>query len=343
MEHTEGIPTESGTADRSPKKRPTIYDIAERLNLSPSTVSRALGKPGRINAKTEAKIRDTARELGYRINPMARALPTGLTGTYAVVLPDITNPVHFELIRGIEEVARTRGFTLVVAESQGSAESEWETISSLQLAVDGVLVVASRLDDERLADLARVTPIVAANHASASLPSVFPDAASSLTAIMDHLEGLGHRSVAYLSPLDIGVTRVKWDLLFDIAIAKKMSIVEISIAGPTVDAGSDALSRILASRATAVVAYNDLVAHGVLRAARIAGVEVPEAFSLVGFDDIFSAELASPPLTTIRTPLHEIGAQAMALLVDPLTNREVTRFTLPTELVVRESTAAPRA
>lgn len=343
MEHTEGNPTDTGTADQSPKKRPTIYDIAERLNLSPSTVSRALGKPGRLNAKTEAMIRETARELGYRINPMARALPTGLTGTYAVVLPDITNPVHFELIRGVEQIARSRDFTLVVAESQSSPESEWETISSLQLAVDGVLVVASRLDDERLAELARATPIVAANHASPSLPSVFPDAVSSLTAVMDHLHALGHRSIAYLSPQHIGVTSVKWDLLFDIAVAKEMSIVEISIAGPTVDAGSEALSRIIASRASAVVAYNDLVAHGVLRAARAARVEVPDAFSLVGFDDIFSAELASPPLTTIHTPLHEIGARAMTLLIDPLTNRGTTHITLPTELIVRESTAAPKA
>ena len=88
-------------------RRPTIYNIAQRVGLNPSTVSRALNKPGRTNAATEEKIRAAAAELGYRVNPMARALPTGLSGTYAIVLPDITNPVHFELIRGAEPVSYT--------------------------------------------------------------------------------------------------------------------------------------------------------------------------------------------------------------------------------------------
>ena len=179
-------------------RRPTIYNIAQRVGLNPSTVSRALNKPGRTNAATEEKIRAAAAELGYRVNPMARALPTGLSGTYAIVLPDITNPVHFELIRGAEQVARRSGFTLIVSETEGAAEIELETIETLQPSVDGLLVVASRLDDDSLAALAASKPIVGANHSTPSLPSVTPDLESGLTDALDHLRDLGHLSLIHI-------------------------------------------------------------------------------------------------------------------------------------------------
>lgn len=331
------VPGSAGTSAR----RATIYDIAQRVGLNPSTVSRALNKPGRTNAATEEKIRAAAAELGYRANPMARALPTGRSGTFAIVLPDITNPVHFELIRGAEQVARAGGFTLVVSETEAAAEIERETIETLQSSVDGLLVVASRLADADLADLARVKPIVAANHSAPSLPSVIPDLAMGLTAAIDHLRDLGHRSVAYLGLSGLQINRSRWDLTLDLALSRDISLVEITVDAPTVDAGADALRRVRASGVTAVLAYNDLVAHGLLRAARGAGLILPEAFSVIGFDDIFSAELAVPALTTLRSPLREIGTRAMETLIDPERNRVPSMVVLPLDLVVRESTAAP--
>ncbi|WP_447913594.1 LacI family DNA-binding transcriptional regulator [Microbacterium phyllosphaerae] len=327
--------------DERSARRPTIYDIAQRVGLNPSTVSRALNKPGRTNAATEEKIRAAAAELGYRANPMARALPTGRSGTFAIVLPDITNPVHFELIRGAEQVARAGGFTLVVSETEAAADIERETIETLQSSVDGLLVVASRLDDAALADLARVKPIVAANHSAPSLPSVIPDLAMGLTAAIDHLRDLGHRSVAYLGLSGLQINRSRWELTLDLAMSRDISLVEISVEAPTVEAGADALRRVRASGVTAVLAYNDLVAHGLLRAARGAGLTVPEAFSVIGFDDIFSAELAVPALTTLRSPLREIGTRAMETLIDPERNRIPSKVVLPLDLVVRESTARP--
>jgi len=337
-------PQEASTASSPPqRRRPTIYDIAERLSLNPSTVSRALNKPGRINSETEARVRAVAQELGFRVNRAARALPTGTTGTYGLILPDITNPVHFALIRGVEEVTRSRGFTLTISESEGSAATEKEAITSLQNAVDGLLVVASRLAPEVLVELAAITPIVASNSASDALPSVIPDIAPGLEQAILHLKELGHRSIAYLglSGADASqINRGKWDLLFDLATAQGLSIVEIPITAPTVDGGAESLRRIVASGTTAVFAYNDLVAHGVLRAARTANVRVPDDFSLIGFDDIFSAELAVPALTTLRVPLREIGSTAMSILLDPASNRTPSQQTLPIEFIVRESTSS---
>jgi len=322
-------------------RRPTIYDIAQRVGLNPSTVSRALNKPGRTNAATEEKIRAAAAELGYRVNPMARALPTGLSGTFAIVLPDITNPVHFELIRGAEQVARSNGFTLIVSETEGAADIELETIETLQPSVDGLLVVASRLDDDSLAALATVKPIVGANHSTPSLPSVTPDLESGLTDALDHLRDLGHHSVAYLGFGGARINRARWDLTLDLAAARGLGVVEITVEEPTVAGGSESLRRVRASGVTAVLAYNDLVAHGLLRAAHSSGLQLPEAFSVIGFDDIFSAELAVPALTTLRSPLREIGTRAMETLIDAERSRTPTKVVLPLELVIRESTSAP--
>lgn len=323
------------------KRKPTIYDVAERVGMNASTVSRALNKPGRINAATEARIRAVAEELGFRTNPSARALHTGKTGTYALVVADITNPVHFELIRGAEEVARSAGYALILSETQGLPEREHEAISALQRSADGLLVVGSRLNGSQLAELAEATPIVAANHLADELPSVAPDPTSGYTAAVEHLAELGHRSLAYLSGPLAALNQSRWDLLFRLAVARGISVVEIPLTGATVAAGAEAVPRILASGSTSVLAYNDLVAHGVLREARAQGVIVPDRFSLVGFDDIFSAELAVPSLTTVRTPLHEIGTTAMTLLIDDERNRTPSRELLPTELIVRESTAPP--
>lgn len=112
----------SGAAPTRKRSRsaPTIYDVARLAGVNPSTVSRALSQPGRINVKTEAKIHAAAKELNYRLNPMARALPTGKTNTLGLLIADITNPVIFGIVRGAERAAARHGYTLVVTESQES-------------------------------------------------------------------------------------------------------------------------------------------------------------------------------------------------------------------------------
>ena len=321
-------------------RKPTIYDVAQKLGLSPSTVSRALNKPGRVNKATEAKIRAAADELGFRTNPFARALQTGKTGTFAIIISDITNPVHFDLIRGAEQVATDNELTLVLAETQGSPDHERATIARLQRSVDGILVVASRLDGDALRAIATQTPVVAANHAADGIPSVFADMKTGLTQAVEHLHGLGHRSIAYLGGPNARIDSARWNLLAGDAEIRDISLVEIRVDSPTVAGGAGAIRRVLASGVTAVMAYNDLVAHGLLLASRKAGIDVPGRLSIVGFDDIFSAELSLPALTTIRSPLREIGTVAMRRLVTgsyPDAQASSERIALPTMLVVRDS------
>lgn len=335
--------TETAASARASLRRPpaTIYDVAKATGVSPSTVSRALNKPGRLNAATEQRIRDAADELGYRINPMARALPTGKTGTLALLVSDITNPVYFDLVRGAERVASASGLTLVFAESQESPELEFATAQRLQTSVDGLFLVASRLDDERIVELASVKPLVLANRLVTGVPTVVPDPRPGITAALEQLRERGHRRIAYLAgPEASWMSDVRWRTLFDFAVAREMSIVEIASVAPTREGGAEALPRVLAADVSAVFAYNDLLALGLLRAARDRGLDVPARLSVVGFDDIFGADLPTPALSTIKSPLREVGAEGIRRLLEEIDGAdEGEPPTLPTSFVSRESVA----
>jgi LacI family transcriptional regulator len=330
-----------GNADRKPAA--TIYDIARHLGISPSTVSRALNKPGRINAKTEQRVREVAAELNYRTNPMARALPTGRTNTLGLILTDITNPVYFPLVRGAERITAAARHTLVLTESQESGEREAESAQRLLQSVDGLVLVASRLDDEQIRKLAEVKPLVLVNRAVEGLPAVVPDVVAGIRDALDHLASLGHTSLAFLSgPSASWMSRLRWETLLDEAPPRGMTIVEIGPGAPTLDGGEHALRRVRASGVTAVVAYNDLMAIGLLRACRDAGIEVPARLSIVGFDDIFGSDFTSPPITTIRTPLDLAGEEAVHRVLAALGDDAVPEPRLVSaQFVERASTASP--
>lgn len=337
--YTEERPQSEPGGNRKPPA--TIYDIARVVGVSASTVSRALSKPGRINIKTEKRIRDAAAELGYRINPMARALPTGRTGTVALILSDITNPVYFDLIRGAERVTAADGRTLVLAESQESSEREVASAERLQPSVDGIILVSSRIDDDRIRSLAEVKPLILVNRQVAGVPAVVPDVLPGLSGAIDHLAGLGHRSVGFLSgPTTSWMNQLRWRTLFDLAVSKSMSIVEIGPASPTLEGGRTLLTRVRAAGVTSVLTFNDLMALGLLRACQDENISVPGELSIVGFDDIFGADLTTPSLTTIRSPLASLGETAVQMLADA--SAVSAGSALATTFVRRESTGAPR-
>ncbi|WP_105567825.1 LacI family DNA-binding transcriptional regulator [Microbacterium halophytorum] len=333
-------PVERETTNGNRKPSATIYDIARTLGLSPSTVSRALNKPGRVNAKTEKRIRDAAADLGYRSNPMARALHTGRTRMLGLVVSDLTNPVFFSLVRGAEKACNELGYTLVFAESQESAEAESGTLDRLLPAVDGVLLAAARLSDEEITTIAGSTQVVLVNRRVDDLPAIVPEIEAGAAQAIEHLRELGHTSVAYLAgPPQSWMARVRGERLLDHAVAAGMTFAEIPSESPTREGGAAALRRVRASGATAILAYNDLMAIGLSRACREAGIDVPGDISVVGFDDIFGADFANPSITTVRSPLDQAGAEAVRLLVSMLDEEQAPPAAeLTTELVVREST-----
>lgn len=331
--------------ERVARTQATIYDIAKLTGVSPSTVSRALSKPGRININTEQRIRDAAESIGYRINPMARALHTGRTQTLGLILSDITNPVYFDLVRGAERVASQHHFTLVLAESQESRDVENEIVERLIPSVDGLVLVASRLDDDSIRDVALRKPITLVNRSIDGIPSIVPDPSPGIRAALDHLRACGHQTVAFLAgPEASWMSRLRWNVVFEEAVARGMSVLEIGPGIPTLAGGEQSLRRALASGATAVIAYNDLMAIGLLTQCQRDGVQVPGRLSIVGFDDIFGASFTAPPLTTISSPLDEAGARAAVDLIRALDSGESPEAgSLDTTFVERASTGRPSA
>lgn len=319
----------------------TIYDIAELAGVNPSTVSRALSVPGRVSSKTEAKIRLAAERLDFHFNPMARALPTGRSQTLGLLVADITNPVIFGIVRGAERAAAAAGYTLVIAESQESGEAEARAISRLLPSVDAIILATTRLVDERIAALAARKPMVLINRQVEGVAGVLPDVETGVDALMEHLATLGHRTVVYLAgPETSWISRKRWEAMLDASERLDLGVVEIGPNAPTIEGGRDAFRRVIASRASAVIAFNDLMAIGVMQTASTAGVAVPGQLSVAGFDDIFGSELIVPPLTTVQAQLEVAGERAVGKLLAQLDNgpTEIDDAPLPTSLLVRGST-----
>src|SRR3954462_1679786 len=332
---------EAGTARPAGRRRAvTLHDVAREAGGAVSTVSRALSDPQRVNARTREHVSAVAQRLGYRPNRLAQALPTGRTGMLAVLVPDITNPHNFGLVRGAEAQARAAGSTLVIADTQESPELEAAHLDRLGSSVDGFVLASSRLTDADLHELAERFPVVLFNRRVEGLPSLVTDSADGSRQIVEHLAALGHRSIAYLAgPSAAWSDGERWRALSAAAEAAGVAVVRCGPFPPTLDGGPAAADIGLSTGATALVAFNDLLAIGVLRRLADRGVEVPGRVSVVGFDDIFGADFCHPPLTTVAGPVEEAGRALVDVL---LADRAVApTMTLPTHLRIRASTGPP--
>lgn len=325
----------------------TIRDVAREAQVATSTVSRALNNPGRVNADTQRRIQVVADRLGYRPNRMAKALGSRRSETLALLVPDITNPFFFGVIRGAERQAAASGFTLVLSDSQEDPERERDNIRRLAGAVDGFILASARLSQHRLQDLAEGHRIALVNRQVPGVPSVVVDAEEGTRYAVDHLASLGHREVTYLAgPRSSWSDARRWRAVQSSGTALGLSTRRIGPFPPAQEAGAAAADAALAQRAGAIVAFNDLLAIGVLLRLAERGIRVPDDVSVVGFDDIFGAEFCSPTLTTLAAPLEEVGRTAVRLLLEAPRQGQAERrrtIVLPTHLVVRGSTgpAAP--
>jgi len=172
-----------------PQRRPravTITDVARAAGVAPSTVSRAVTRPDRVNAVTREHVLEVANRLGYRPSPVARALGSGRTRTLALVLPDITNPYFAGVIRGAERQAAATGHVLVIGSSEESGRAEWRIVEKLAGSVDGFLIVSSRMSDQRILQTSGLRPVVLVNRQTPGVTSVSPDQESGTRQIIEH-------------------------------------------------------------------------------------------------------------------------------------------------------------
>jgi LacI family transcriptional regulator len=335
---------------------PTINDLARRLGVHKSTVSRAMDPARRhlIGPQLLQRVESAARELGYRPNRAAAALSTGRSRTVGVLLPDITNPVFPPILRGIEDALDAEGYFALLANTarrDGAAQAAVERMQAQR--VEGYLIATAVHDDAWLEALrASGAAIVLVNRTDGRglLPAVVSDDMLGMRLAVDHLVALGHRRLAHLAGPQALSTGIGRRIGFEQALRAHglQPAAVVDCAAYSIEAGAAAAGRLLAGgspgAATAWVAANDLIALGALQAAQRAGVDVPARLSIVGHNDMPLLDQVAPPLTSVRIQHYDMGLRAARLLLELLSGAPGSgeaSVVLRPRLVVRASTAAP--
>ena len=320
----------------------TLRDVAKVAGVATSTVSRVLSDPGRISPKTSAAVMLAVQQLGYGViqaKPTSEALKPRAV---ALLVPDITNPFYFGIIRGTQEQLKAAGYTQLLVDTEESADLEQSALNSIISSSQGVILAASRLSTDALALAATRVPLVALNRNDAGVPAVLIDPGYGIHQAIQHLVSLDHRRIAYISgPARSWSSQWRWQVFEEAAREYGVEAVRLGPYSPKQTSGAAAADTLITSNASACVAFNDLLAIGMLRRLLTRGVKVPEDVSIVGCDDIFGADFCNPPLTTITAPIEQAARVATSMLLkrldgDPLAVHQVSQ--LPTYLTVREST-----
>ncbi len=313
----------------------TLQDVAREADVAVSTVSRALSNPDRVSRQMRERVQEVARRLGYTSvrTPVRDSL-------LALLVSGIANPYNVTLIRGVESQTRAVGASLIVGDIADGPEVELAHVERLRdRGVDGIVLASSVLPEAELRSVGRQAEVVLFNREAAGLPCVVTDSRDGSRQIVEHLAALGHRSIAYLSgPSALWTDNERWRGLSENGARLGVDIVRLGPFMPTLDQGSPAADVGLGSGATALVAFNDLLAIGVLQRLRRRNVDVPGAISVVGYDNILGAEFCHPSLTTLHSAVEHAGRTLVDLVQGRILSRPDTPIVIPTQLVVREST-----
>ena len=321
----------------------TIRDVARACGVHVSTVSRTFSAPHLVNPETRARVLAVADELGYLPNRAARALTTGRTHNIGLIVADISNPFFPPLIKAAQAHARTRDYHVFVADTDEDPRVEQELIQTFTKQVDGVLLCSPRLSNRAIDRLRRDVPFVMINRRVKGLPAVLMDVGHGARLAVEHLTALGHRRLALLVGPEGSWTSQEISAAATAAAgAAGADLVVLGPNSPTEHGGQVAAPEVLRAGVTAVLAYNDLVAIGLVEGLAELDVEVPGAISVVGIDDIMPARLGRPKLTTVAMPTVAAGRTAVDMLLQLVGSTEIggaAQTTLETTLVVRDSTA----
>lgn len=326
--------------------RTTVHDVASAAGVSVSTVSRAL-TGGRVSPTTRETVLEAAARLGYRPNRAAQGLITGRTGNLGLIVPDLRNPFFADVAKGVTARARSVNFGVFISDTDEDVAAELEAIATLGRNTDGVLLCSPRAGDAELEEVADPASTVLVHRRVPGMLSVVADIADGTRQAIGHLRALGHRCIAFVAgPDDSWAGRQRLSALAGLTAGDDTEILRLGSVAPTFQGGVLAGDLVLAGPATAVLAYNDLVAMGLLHRLAARGVSVPRQMSVVGYDDISMALMSHPPLTTVTVPKGRAGVAALELLLRRIGGPDGAarpggarepEITLPTSLAVRAS------
>jgi DNA-binding LacI/PurR family transcriptional regulator len=328
-------------------ERPTIYDVAREAGVSASTVSRAYARPGRVNAETARQVFLAADRLGYRWGrldgqPLAER---SLNHAIGLVIADVTNPFYGDIIKGAYEAAREAKVLLNLSHTNESPEVERETIEQELAQVDGIVIASSRMTDSGLRMMAKQKPLVLLNRIIPEVTCVVSDHRRGIRRAAEYLWSLGHERIHYIAgPETSWSDGVRWQALREAAGELALDVRRVGPNEPTVLAGIAAARQVARLDATAVLAYNDQLAIGVMKGLRKLQVAVPDDVSVVGIDNIIFDELVEPTLTTIAAPLYRMGFTGVQHCIAIASGARTSGrpMLLPVRLVIRQSTGQRR-
>lgn len=317
----------------------TITEVADAAQVSRSTVSRVFSRPELLRPETVDRVRRIAEQLGYRPNPSAKALSTGRMSAFGIVVPDIENPFFPPLIRSASARATESEIAVLIADTQEDPALEAAALGRLATRTDGVVLASSRQTQTAILEWSRRLRLVLVNRDIPGIPRVLVDTGQGVGHAVEHLAALGHRHIAYLvGPRHSWSNRERRGAIIKTAKILGLKVSLIKGFGPTYDDGLRSAAPVLASGATAVIAFDDLMAHGAMAGFVQAGLQVPQQMSVVGCDS-FLATKTYPQLTSVRSRSEEAGVVAVDLLTGPLDPR--ARVVVTGELVIRDTTAPP--
>ncbi|MBD7956500.1 LacI family DNA-binding transcriptional regulator [Microbacterium sp. Sa4CUA7] len=309
-------------ARTTPTRQTTINDIARAAGVSKATVSRVLNSVETVNEDLAERVRRVITDLGYTPSQTARSLSLGVSRTVGVVVPDLGNPMFHQVLNGFNRAAANDGYHVVVADSFEDPERESVLAQDLRDRTDAVALFSPRMTRAALLELLpRIAPVAVFNRTTGkNAGSVRIDYHAGTIMIARHLIELGHRRIVFLAgPAD---ARSNWE--------REKGLVEIRQAQPDADIidvacgysfedGYRAWPAVRDTGATAVIAFNDVVALGLLGRLAEEKVSVPDDLSVAGFDDIPFSRYSSPSLTTMTARLADIGEQIWVVLRSEMT------------------------
>jgi len=331
------------------KSQVTIRDVAEAVGVSVNTVSRALNDKPDVSAETKAAILETAKKLDYRPNKLARGLRSNKTQTIGVIVADIANPFYGAMVKGVEKAARASNWSIILGNTDEDYEKEAEVIQTMLAdRVDGLLIVPAQAGTETIKQLQESKfPFVLLGRRFDDLPTdyVVTDDAQGGFIATEHLIKLGHKQVAMINgPLRVSSAKERLRGYKKALETYGLEIDEtmVSAGAMTTEDGYRITKALLDRRVhpTAVFAYSDFVAFGVMRAIREAKLNIPNDIAVVGYDDVEFSSCLETPLTTIAIPEQELAINAVRVLETRLNTSDKDPLTsvLSVKLIVRDST-----